>query len=437
MQLLLCCARTRPRTDLETRLASITSGPFDWPRLIQLARLHRVTPLLYRQLMEAGHALVPAPVRQVLEDADLASARRSRYLAGELVRILSVLRTNAIEAMPFKGPALAAAVYGDVSLREFVDLDILVKEKDAVRARRLLLGEGLRMLYPLSEAQQEACLPVLHDCPLVSADRKLWVELHWKLSQWYFAVDFDSDGLWARAGRVQVVGADMPCPAPEDLLLLLCAHGTKHCWERLSWLCDVAELLRAYPNLDWDKVLGSARNLGGLRMTLTSLCLVRDLLRAAVPGEVRAALRRDPVAGRLAAGVGQRLTETPAHSGGAMSRRLPFITIPVGQALFQIPFHLRAKERPRDRVRYGWRLAVEMSLTALGRRCPEVVTRFARLPGWRRARPSVLWVVPPAALVALLALALGRGGRWLVHRLRRDGPPSRSPQGNAAHGRAA
>ena len=30
----------------------------------------------------------------------------------------------------------------------------------------------------------------------------------------------------------------------ENLLLVRCAHGSKHLWERLGWICDVAELIR-------------------------------------------------------------------------------------------------------------------------------------------------------------------------------------------------
>src|SRR3712207_8653927 len=38
-------------------------------------------------------------------------------------------------------------------------------------------------------------------------------------------------------------------------LLILCVHGTKHIWGRLSWICDVAELLRTQPDMDWEYVL--------------------------------------------------------------------------------------------------------------------------------------------------------------------------------------
>jgi hypothetical protein len=41
----------------------------------------------------------------------------------------------------------------------------------------------------------------------------------------------------------------------ENLLLVRCAHGSKHLWERLGWICDVAELIRVRKEKsDWEKV---------------------------------------------------------------------------------------------------------------------------------------------------------------------------------------
>ena len=73
----------------------------------------------------------------------------------ELTRISALLENNGVCVIPWKGPILAAAAYGDVALRQFGDLDILVREQDAMRAKDLLLASGYRPLYP-QPAEQEA-----------------------------------------------------------------------------------------------------------------------------------------------------------------------------------------------------------------------------------------------------------------------------------------
>src|SRR5436190_1015503 len=71
--------------------------------------------------------------------------------------------------------------------------------------------------------------------------------------------------------------------SPECILLLLCLHGSAHKWEMLKWVLDIAEMLRACPDLDWGKVTNEARRTGSERMVAVGLVLARDLLGAVIP----------------------------------------------------------------------------------------------------------------------------------------------------------
>jgi hypothetical protein len=46
--------------------------------------------------------------------------------------------------VPYKGPVLAAAVYGHLSLRQIRDLDILVHPSEVRPAGELLISQGYR-----------------------------------------------------------------------------------------------------------------------------------------------------------------------------------------------------------------------------------------------------------------------------------------------------
>ena len=48
-----------------------------------------------------------------------------------------------IEVLPLKGPVLAEALYGDVTMRAYNDLDLLVRRENFHRAEVLLLDRGL------------------------------------------------------------------------------------------------------------------------------------------------------------------------------------------------------------------------------------------------------------------------------------------------------
>jgi hypothetical protein len=131
------------------------------------------------------------------------------------------------------------------------------------------------------------------------------VELHWAFAPRYQRFRLGIDDLTTEAGRLGDQTIRM-IAAPE-LLLLLCVHGSRHLWTRLTWIADLAELMRAQPDARWDDALDRATATGSRRMLLTGLALSRDLLDAALPEELALAVRRDPRAVRLAATFARRL----------------------------------------------------------------------------------------------------------------------------------
>lgn len=54
------------------------------------------------------------------------------------------------------------------------------------------------------------------------------------------------------------------------------------------WLCDIAELIRKYPKLDWAKVCHTADSMGMTRNLGVGLWLAHSLLAAPMPPDVLA-----------------------------------------------------------------------------------------------------------------------------------------------------
>ena len=63
----------------------------------------------------------------------------------------------------------------------------------------------------------------------------------------------------------------------EGTLLHLLLHGIKHAWHSLHWLCDVAELVRRHPALDWNSVLAWSDHPGRRRLVDVGLSLASEL----------------------------------------------------------------------------------------------------------------------------------------------------------------
>jgi hypothetical protein len=192
---------------------------------------------------------------------------------------------------------------GSPILCQYGDLDILVHKRDVVHARDLLLAQGYRPYTPMTTAQEAAHLRARYHLNVLREDGQGMVELYWACARRYWRVALDMAQIQARCTTVVLAGAPVRTLAPEDLLLVLAVHGAKHYWPRLGWMCDVAELLRLHPTLEWDHVQARARSLGVQRLLWLSLRLAQHLLGAPLPDPVAWQMHRDPYVDALAAQV--------------------------------------------------------------------------------------------------------------------------------------
>lgn len=335
-RLLLACARTTADPAQSAAIRALLCRPIRWPELIALAEQHKVLPLLSRQL-QAFPDRVPPPVLEQLRDLAMGAARQSLFLTGALLNVLALFQSHGIDAIPLKGPLLATVAYGNLALRQFDDLDILVHTRDMLPARDLLIARGYQPLVQLSDRQAESYLRSQYVYPFISGDGSTIVELHHDIRPRYFAFHLDPERLWTRLERLPLGGREVLNLSSEDLLLMLCVHGANHCWERLAWICDLAELIRARPDLDWPLLLDEARRSGGERMLLLGLLLARELLGAALPDLVTRRIAEDAALPQLLAATTAGLFRDPTQPLTASERAR---------------FHLRARERRRDRWQY-------------------------------------------------------------------------------------
>jgi len=300
-QILLGCARAHLEPGTRERIARLVDGAPDWSALIELADSHALLPLLYRHLNDVAPASVPQRAMIELWGRHEVTARRNRSMAGELVEIVDALDANGVDSLPYKGPALAVQLYADVALREFCDLDILLRARDVSRAKEILRGLGYLPEYPLEPVVEAAFLhaPSQYHLVLARAGGPM-VELHWKTDA-DFPIERGDDGWWAGLERARLGDRMLRAFGSSELLLVLCLHGSKHGWGRLAWLADVGEILRGNGNLEWDWIFARAQSLGCMRRVALGLHLAHELLDAPMPATVERRMADYPGVAQLAA----------------------------------------------------------------------------------------------------------------------------------------
>jgi putative nucleotidyltransferase-like protein len=399
MELLLCCARTTVDPKTLERLKTLLRQDIDWHRVISTADSHGVLPLLYRSLSRISPDAVPKVIFDQLREGFQSNAQHSLFLTAELFKLLDLFAVHEINAIPFKGPVLAASVYRDLSLRPFSDLDLLLNRNDLLKAGGLLASLGYYQPSDDGVTSEQSLDPedVAYVGPkfytFVHQDHGTRVDLQWRVTQRFFSFSPENPllgrggaerqrslsagvGLFPRSktplkspliqgetvfssnvvpqrgmknsleeshgrGRlvpVVVAGRPVLTFAPMDLLLILCAHGAKHQWEKMKWICDVAELVRTEKErVDWRKLRQEASRQGVGRMLSLGLVLARDLLGAELPVEVSKAVERDFGRGSVVSRIESRLLNESMEPFGDFEL---------------VIFYLRTMDRWQDRVRF-------------------------------------------------------------------------------------
>jgi hypothetical protein len=177
-------------------------------------------------------------------------------------------------------------------------------------------------------------------------NHRLFVELHWEVAPHLFASTVNGERLWQDLITLDLNGTQVKTFSAEDLLFSLCVHGSRHLWERLGWICDVAELITSRP-LDWTTLLERATSADTERMFLLGVHLAERLLDAPVPAEVKQRCDSDPRLASLADNVIEHLFNGPTHVP-ATSREIFKYNIRVRKSLSARARYLLYMLRPTD-----------------------------------------------------------------------------------------
>jgi Uncharacterised nucleotidyltransferase len=346
-ELLLCCSRTHLDFATSERIEALLQQDIDWEYLIQIAHLHGVMPLLYWSLKNTCSSYVPQAQLAKLRNNFKINSYNNLILTQELIKLLRLFESHNIPVLPFKGPILAASVYRNLSLRRISDLDILVHLQDFQKVADLLLAQGY-----------ESNIDVPWECHFVRRDTLFNIDLHRDIVPKHLSYPISDNYWWEHLETFSLAGTTVPNLIPEASLLILCLNGTKESWQSLNRICDVAELIRAHPSMDWKQIMEKFTKLGCKRLISLGLLLAGELLAAPLPEEVWQWVKSDRVAKSLFIQVKEELFSESSQEIGEIEKTI---------------FHIRTRERLQDKVysfvglmdHSGWLTPTEKDLNFL------------------------------------------------------------------------
>jgi hypothetical protein len=366
----------------------------DWTEVLDVAEAHGLLGVAAREVASSAGAMVPGGVAAI-RDRQRAEAARGLAAAHQLAALVEALRRRGVEALPYKGPALALDVWGDATLRSVADLDIVVAPHDAAAAAAALTTEGYVPDGPTDWRELRRVNGWQGHAVFRREEGALPVELHWRFCASRLPWSPDLGSILARSRRQPIAGVDVAVPATEDQVLLVLLHAARHGWDQLDALACAGVLLARGVNAV--ELLARARAVNGLRALLAGLEAVRRLFAPPLPPAIVAAIGADariPLLGDLA------LARVRAGSAGThRDARLQYELLDTPAARVRFVAQVMFTPTPRDRALV--RLPVALDALYAPLRVARLAWRAARR---RRARRwNVPWrsendVAPPAAM---------------------------------------
>ncbi|MFC1804892.1 nucleotidyltransferase family protein [Candidatus Omnitrophota bacterium] len=276
-ELLIICAGSQD----PTLAGGLIDAEFKWDEFITLACQKGIASRTYK-FLKSNKDKIPVD-QKALEELQVVhlslQAKNSFYLEEE-VRVIEAFNQGGIPVIPLKGIFLAEYLYGDIAARdESVDFDLLVKQEDKDRSRKLLEGLGYSFCQP-KEIEEW----LWSDC--FTKPKYKAIELHWDITMMARSPE-RIEGLWQKAELFDREGLKYYYFKPEELLLYLCAHQVNSdSFRTLRAVCDINRLLENHADdIHWPRLISKAKSWRLSGSLYTALRLNSDFFKDRFPQE--------------------------------------------------------------------------------------------------------------------------------------------------------
>ncbi|NIP41590.1 MAG: hypothetical protein GWN00_06170, partial [Aliifodinibius sp.] len=203
----------------ETPVVLPTSGE-EWRALIRLASIHQVRSLVYFRLQEKGlFNRVPQIVADHLKRDYLMIAGRNSIFLQDHRELVDLLNQNGVPNISLKGMHFIRSVYPEVSLRELVDIDLMVPKNQLRQSVDLIRSIGFETYRPID---WDLDIKTSHQLPVFTNHNQTNLEIHHSISSGEEEQNFDSNELWFSKRMYNHGGFSYHSLSPEMTILYHC-----------------------------------------------------------------------------------------------------------------------------------------------------------------------------------------------------------------------
>ncbi|TFE70863.1 hypothetical protein A7Q09_03325 [Methylacidiphilum sp. Yel] len=284
----------------KTELLKILSRQdFDWHQFFKFSFLHSLWPIVYNKLKDNFPFLLPPDIDLKFSLLYKHILKRNSLLLDEFKKILFLFHEDGIQTISLKGLDLCQRLYEDFFSKTITDIDLLVPIPDIQKAIVLLHSKLGYNPYNPSSFKLSSLFFWEKDLTLIKKNFEEDLapsicELHWAPC---FNRVLDKrflESTWEESSMSAFEGIPLQRMPKENELLFLLAHGSKHRWEKLSYLLDLHQFIlwANFSQQDWQRVIEKAFRFGWSRFCLFGLALSKKYYESPIPEPILEVLER-------------------------------------------------------------------------------------------------------------------------------------------------
>ena len=199
-------------------------------------------------LLEQGSGEATDEARQMLAAAHRTAMMRSITLAATANSVTQILTEAGVDALVYKGVALAMELRGELRGPLSADVDVLIAPASIDATHAALTAAGLTRRD--GDAGPPSRLHRLRAIESEYVGLPATIDLHWHVeSPGYFAIPFEE--MWSRRQRLQNGALRIWAPSTAETLLITATHGTREYWHTLRHILNFAKLATVIDDDDW------------------------------------------------------------------------------------------------------------------------------------------------------------------------------------------
>ena len=288
-KLILAGAKLHPSDSDIQRMDELIASVTNWKSFTDMSIQNGVGPLIHKNFSLVKNLnLIPKETVSRFKSNYYRSLSRNMVLYEHFRNVVELFSNERISVIALKGIFLAEKIYKDIGLRQMSDIDLLVKEKDIEKCRKLLIDKGYKSFIVSKSELINELVPSKHLPPLVL--NGVSIELHTKLHHDNLEFSINIEDYWNRSQQVMVSNKNVLALSIEDLIQYLCIHLHEHFNKanpQMTSFVDITEIIKKYySKINWEYLLESSNTCNCSSIVFKYLLLSEKYFEVRIPENI-------------------------------------------------------------------------------------------------------------------------------------------------------